>query len=122
MSNVIRMTPDSFISQAIEQGSELGLGSLEPVARTVFAISEAEVTCDINGIDGLFDRYGLASAATFSAAYRAIGAVEIGAAFELATLVTDPPPEELLARLNGMITERRGYSYQDIVRYVEQHV
>lgn len=116
------MTPESFISQAIEQGFELGLDSLEPVARTVFAISEAEVTCDINGIDGLFDRHGLASAATFSAAYRAIGAVEIGAAFELAILVGDPPPEELLARLNGMISERRGYSYQDIVKYVERHV
>jgi hypothetical protein len=51
------MNIEGFIDEVIKLGSQSGLSALNPIQRKVFLISEAEVSCDINGIDSFIDRY-----------------------------------------------------------------
>jgi len=50
------MSQDDFIEKAIDRGVREGLYSLDPVEQAIFAVSEAEVYCDMEGIDSLLDR------------------------------------------------------------------
>ena len=110
------MNSDSFIEQAIRAGDELGLTELSPIQQVVYAISEAEVWCDMEGIDTLIDKYGANSLILFAHAYSAIGAGKI--AKKLNALHEQPASESLRYRANRLITERSGYTYGDIWSYV----
>lgn len=114
------MDAAQFIEQAISQGETVGLDALDLKAKFVFAISEAEVTCDIDGIDNLVYRYGKASIALFAQAFAAIGASEISIALGEVALADDPIPEHLLSAVNRLITERNGYTYESIEAFVRK--
>ncbi|WP_295521721.1 hypothetical protein [uncultured Pseudacidovorax sp.] len=107
------MNPDSVIQDAIERGERYGLESLTGVQRVVFAISEAEVYCDNNGIDGLIHRYGVPGMRTFAEAFDAVGATDVASTL-LALAKGAPPPEALLDRANRLIVDRRGYTYESL--------
>jgi len=51
------MELDELIEAAISEGMRSGVGSLSPVKRVVFLISEAEVLCDMDGIDSFLRQY-----------------------------------------------------------------
>lgn len=107
------MDSDTAIREAVELGERHGLASLAGVQKLVFAISEAEVYCDKDGIDGLIHRYGVPAMRTFAEAFEAVGATEIATA--LRALTKDGPiPEAVLARVNTLITDRRGYNYENL--------
>jgi len=113
------MDSDSAIRDAVELGERHGLASLTGVQKLVFAISEAEVSCDKDGIDGLIHRYGRPTMRTFAEAFEAVGATEIASA--LIGLTTNGPiPEALLARANTLITDRRGYAYENLQALVSR--
>ena len=116
------MSSDGFIAQAIAQGAERGIAALDPVARTVYAVSEAEGYCDMEGIDGLFDRYGYEAASIFAEAFTSIGATEIAAAFTSVAQSSPPHSDRSLSHLNDLIRDRRGYAYESITAYVQQRV
>lgn len=116
------MSVDAFIADAIDRGAKHGLSSLAPLAQVVFAVTEAEVYCDMEGIDSLFEKYGYSSSALFADAFRAIGASKVGAAF-FDVAQSDPPISELLLdELNDLVRERCGYGYENISSYVQKHV
>jgi len=116
------LSADAFIGRAIAQGAERGMASLDPVAKTVYAICEAEVYCDMQGIDGLFDRYGYETAGVFAAAFSSIGATEIAAAFTAVAECSASPSDALLTHLNDLVRARCGYGHTDISEYVQQRV
>ena len=114
------MDADATIRDAIELGQSLGLGGLSGIQQVVFAISEAEVHCDIDGIDSLLHRYGIPAMNTFAQAYKAIGATEIANLLNDIARATAPIPESLLALVNDMVTERRGYDYENVRAFVSR--
>ncbi len=114
------MDANTFITAAIAAGETSGLDALESLQQIVFAVSEAEVTCDIDGIDNLIYRYGANSLPLFGRAYAEIGAAEIAEA--LRQLAKSPVSEPLLSRANSLITNRTGYDYEAIRTYVAAHI
>ena len=113
------MDPDTAIREAVALGEQHGLVSLAGIQKLVFAISEAEIYCDMDGIDGLIHRYGAPAMRTFAEAFEAIGATEIASAL-LALTKDGPIPEALLARVNVLITGRRGYAHEDLQALVSR--
>lgn len=71
------MTADEFIQDAIDRGSRDGASPLGPLARAVFLISEAEVECDMGGIDGFVERRDAGMLRETAAAFALVGAGEI---------------------------------------------
>jgi len=116
------MSPDDFIEKAIECGARDGLYSLGPVEQVIFAVSEAEVYCDMEGIDGLLDRYRNEAMEMFVSAFSSIGAVEIAETLKAITSPGASGREEMLARANELITVRRQYSYESIRAFVERKI
>jgi len=114
------MDADTFINEALAAGEEHGLHALQSVQQVIFAVSEAEVICDMEGIDSLIDRYGAECLPLFERAYAFIGASEIANA--LKQLALSPTSEEFLEQANSLITERRGYGYANIHAYVAAHI
>jgi len=114
----LTMSPDQFINEALDLGSHNGVASLDPDQRMVFLISEAEVDCDMNGIDTFLHRYGPDWLSETTAAFEAIGATDIAAglrAIDPETQRDDP----LLDKVNGLITSRTGYDFDAIRRVIE---
>src|SRR5512147_10279 len=109
---------EAFISEAIERGSAEGLSASTGPARTVFLISEAEVLCDMEGIDSFVDRYGPSGVAELAVAYAAIGAEWIASLLREIASSLPRSSDVLLSRANEQITSRLGYGYEDIVRAV----
>jgi hypothetical protein len=114
------MDADIFITSAIALGETSGLAALGSLQQIVFAVSEAEVTCDVDGIDNLIYRYGADSLPLFGRAYAEIGAAEIAEA--LRQLATSPMSESLLGRTNSLISNRTGYDYEAIRTYVAARI
>lgn len=110
-----------FINRAIAAGEERGLRALAPLERTVFAIAEAEVYCDKDGIDALILRYGVDQLPVFAGAFAEIGAAKVAASLS-ALGEKSGAPEQLLSVANELITGRVGYSYRRIVAYVEARI
>jgi hypothetical protein len=104
------MNAETFIENAIEIGQRSGWQALNTVQRFVFAISEAEVYCDKDGINSLIDHYGMNEMEIFADAFKAVGANEI--ANVLSNIARSPAPllEDLLSLANNLITQRNGYS------------
>ena len=110
--------PDVFIEAAIDAGFRDGLEALDPDQRLVFLISQAEVLCDMEGIDSFLDYYRPRWMPETAAAFAAIGATQIAAALGAITLDT-PPDDPLLDRANEFIVNRAGYDYEAIRRVIE---
>jgi len=113
--------PDAFINTAIEVGSRDGIDALDPDQRLIYLISEAEVLCDMEGIDSFLDRYFPKWIEETAAAFAEVGAAEIAVGLRAITADTtrDHP---LLDRVNDLITDRAGYDYETIRRAVEQRI
>ncbi|QGJ19853.1 MULTISPECIES: hypothetical protein [unclassified Polaromonas] len=113
------MDVDAEIRNAIEVGERQGLASLAGMRQQVFAISEAEVYCDKDGIDALVHRYGFSTMHIFAEAYRAIGAADIASAL-LELHAAGTPSRKLMSRANTLITRREGYSYENLETLVRR--
>jgi hypothetical protein len=107
------MDSNAAIRDALDLGERHSFTSLVGVQKLVFAISEAEVYCDKDGIDELIHRYGAPAMCTFAEAFEAVGATEIATAL-LALTNDEPVPEAALARANALITDRKGYAYENL--------
>ncbi len=116
------MNAESIINEAIARGESGGLMALTPVEQIVFAVAEAEAYCDMEGVDSLLEKYGRDRPALFANAFSAIGATAIAAAFLALVDAPSSAQEELLARLNELITTRHEYTYDSIRACVEQRM
>lgn len=84
------MNYDRFIYDAITLGSRDGVASLDDMQRIVFLVWEAEVMCDMDGIDAFLDRYDPEWIAETTISFERVGANEIAAEFRrLMTHVQD---------------------------------
>jgi hypothetical protein len=118
--------PDAFINTALEVGSRAlregrGIGALDADQRLVYLISEAEVLCDMEGIDSFLDRYFPQWMEETAAAFAEVGAAEIAVALRAidSDRIRDDP---LLDRANDLITSRTGYGYEAIRQAVERRL
>jgi hypothetical protein len=112
------MDTDAFINNAITLGSRHGLDALTSNQRVVFLISEAEVLCDMEGIDTFLDRYEPEWIAETASAFEYIGAMQIAHAFREPTTLPSNR-KATLDRLNTMITNRTGYNYDSIATAIQ---
>ena len=112
------LDPKGFIDDAIECGSRSGLQSLAGIARQVYLISEAEVLCDMEGIDSFLDKYGGAGVAELAGAYDRIGADAISSVLREISAAMPSPPDAALDLANNLIADRAGYGYEDIASAV----
>jgi hypothetical protein len=115
------LNADEFINTAIGLGARNGVAVLDPDQRLVFLISEAEVDCDMNGIDTFLNSYFPLWMAETADAFAAIGATEIAASLRAITRDTQRD-DPLLDRANDLITERSGYDYEAIHREIERRL
>ena len=118
--------PDAFIDAALEAGSRAlrdgrGLGALDADQRLVYLISQAEVLCDMEGIDAFLDLYFPQWMEETAAAFAEVGATEIAVALRAidADTTRDDP---ILYRANNLITSRTGYDYEAIRQAVERRL
>jgi hypothetical protein len=112
---------DAFITTAISLGERNGIAALDPDQRLVFLISEAEVDCDMNGIDTFLHSYFPLWMAETADAFAAVGATEI--ATSLKAITSDTQHEDpALDRANELITERSGYDYEAIRKEIERRL
>ena len=113
--------PGAFVDTAIEVGSRDGIGALDADQRLVYLISEAEVLCDINGIDNFLDLYFPQWKEETAAAFAEVGAAEIAIGLRAITAETlrDDP---LLDRVNDLIRGRAGYDYETIRKVVGERL
>jgi len=105
------------IELILKRGAERGLDSLTPAGRKVFLISEAEVLCDMEGIDSFLDRYS-ASVSEAADAFAAAGAGQIAGSLRAICAQLPARPDELLDRANTLIVARTGYDYDSILRII----
>jgi len=108
------LDPDRFIDEAIDEGRKSGLAALGNLAGLVFVISEAEVSCDMDGIDSFIDQYGSTGLSQLCAAFHAIGAESIAVSCRTVLESMPNPSEPDLDRLNSLISERAGYDYESL--------
>lgn len=116
------MNAEEIIDIAIEKGQAEGLSSLSNVEKLVFLISEAEVYCDMDGIDSLLDHYPKETIADCALSFRSIGAIDIAEALLAIVGAWPDRPDDLLERANILITDRIGYEYESIVNYINGKV
>jgi hypothetical protein len=91
--------PEAFISTAIEVGSREGIGASDADQRLVYLISEAEVLCDMEGIDAFLGRYLPQWMEETAAAFAEVGAS--GIAVVLRAIAADKMRDDpLLGRVN----------------------
>ena len=115
------MNTTQFIEQAISRGETEGIEALGPREKFVFAVSEAEVLCDMEGIDSLIQKYGVSSMESlFAQAFSAIGAHEIASALSRVATSEEPIAEHILSLANRLIAERHGYTYESIQVYFQR--
>ena len=115
------MNAEEYIDIAIRRGERLGLNSLAPLERKVFLISEAEVLCDMEGIDSLINRYGINELEECAEAFQSVGANEIATKLK-ASIRPESLSDGLLNELGSLISSRAGYSYESILQYVKERI
>lgn len=108
------MTADEFINAAIDKGQTAGLASLGPDERLVFLVSEAEVYCEVEGIDSLLDRYSSTDLQECVSAFAEIGATEIADALRSVISGLPTRDESALSKADSLIKDRTGYDYEAI--------
>lgn len=104
----------AFIEQALAEGRANGLAMLSKSSALVFVISEAEVCCDMDGIDTFIDSYGTPGLVRLASAYGAVGAGALASACRAVADAMPNPDEALLERLNSLVQERAGYDYESL--------
>jgi hypothetical protein len=109
--------PDILISTAIDAGVRDGIDALDAEQRLVFLISEAEVLCDMEGVEAFLARYAPRWLEDAVAAFEAVGATAIAAELRAAPL-DGAVSDQRLKRLNDLITGRVGYNYETVKRMV----
>ena len=112
------MDAAAFINYAIDRGSSMGLVELAGLEREVFLVSEAEVLCDLDGIDSFVDRYESSGLREAAAAFRQIGATDIAAGMEAMAASLPTVSEDLWDQVTRLVTARAGYDFESIERYV----
>ncbi len=113
------MSPDDFIKDVLSKPDQ-DVKALDSNQRLVWLISEAEVMCDMDGIDSFLRRYSNWLPET-ETAFRDVGAREIADGYE-AIRETATSDESKLDELNEFITERQGYDYESIRRVIQQRL
>jgi len=113
------MDTKEAINRAIEKGQAEGLSSLSDAERAVFLISEAEVHCDMDGIDSLLNRYSQETLADCANAFRAVGGSAIAEALSAIVAAWPDRPDGLLSRANELITGRCGYDCEAIAQWIK---
>lgn len=108
----------AFINDSITLGGRHGINSLTSSQRVVFLVSEAEVLCDMEGIDTFLDTYEPEWIAETASAFEYIGAMQIALAFRELTMLPSNR-QATLDRLNKMITNRTGYNYDSIATAIK---
>ena|SRR6266566_5630849 len=109
------------IELILKRGANHGLDSLTPAERKVWLISEAEVLCDMEGIDSFLDRYS-GSVLEAADAFAAAGAAQIAESLRAIHTRLPARPDELLDRANALVTARTGYDYDSVLRLVSDEV
>jgi hypothetical protein len=109
------MPSTDSIESVLKRGSEDGIQSLAPSERKVWLISEAEVLCDMEGIDSFLDRYEtlLPEAAN---AFAGAGATQIAESLRAIHSQWPTRSDELLDRANTLVTTRTGYDHDSVSR------
>lgn len=105
------------IESVLKRGAESGIDTLSASERKVWLISEAEVLCDMEGIDSFLDRYEslLPEAAD---AFADAGATQIADSLRAIHAHLPNRSDELLGRANALVTARTGYDYDSVARLV----
>jgi hypothetical protein len=115
-------TVDQVIDAALERGKTAGLKALDPISRWIFLVSEAEVLCDMEGVDSFIDRYGGAALLELTDAYRNLGARELAAASYVVAISLPARVSPQMDRLNRLITDRVGYDFDAICAEVTRQL
>lgn len=93
------------MDRILEKGAAGGLESLAGMERMVWLIAEAEVICDLEGIDSFREQYGMHLEET-ARAFARVGASDIASALG----------QEQWARANELIRARAGYDDESVRR------
>jgi len=51
------MKIDTYIEEAVTLGDKNGVESLSELQKTIYIIAEAEIMCDMDGIDSFIEKY-----------------------------------------------------------------
>jgi hypothetical protein len=113
--------PDEFIDKAIQTGSRNGIEALDADQRFVYLVSEAEVYCDMQGINGFLDRYSPRWIEETAAAFAELGASEIATTFRRIAANTTWD-DQLLEHITTLIARRSGYNYDTIRRAIKTRI
>lgn len=116
------MDPDAFIDAALDSGRSSGIDALDADQRLVYLISEAEILCDMEGIDTFLDSYFSRWISETAAAFSEIGAADIAADLRAIAASGREGNDVLLDRVNELITDRSGYDYESIRKAVERRL
>ena len=109
---------DAFVRSALDRGRAEGWSALTDVQRVPFLIAEAELDCDLGGIDDFLDRYRKPAVRATAEAFAAVGATAIGS--KLAKVAAQLPNrnDRLLGEVDDAIKDRDGYEPESIREYV----
>ena len=105
------------IDLILKRGAEGGIDSLSRSERKVWLISEAEVLCDMEGIDSFLDRYESLLPETADA-FAEAGATQIADSLRAIHAQLPSRLDELLDRASALVTARTGYDYDSVARLV----
>jgi hypothetical protein len=111
------MSSADTIHSILKRGAKGGLDALSSVERKVWLISEAEVLCDMEGIDTFLDRYDKVLPET-ATAFADVGATEIAESLRAIHAELPSRRDDLLDRANALLTARAGYDYESVARLV----
>lgn len=108
---------DYIIVSVLKRGAEGGIDSLCRSERKVWLISEAEVLCDMEGIDSFLDLYEnlLPEAAD---AFAEAGASQIAESLQAINAQLPNRSDDLLDHANALVTARAGYDYDSVARLI----
>ncbi|TLX73739.1 hypothetical protein E9993_14875 [Labilibacter sediminis] len=113
---------DLLINNIVDKGESLGIDGMVGYERIIFLISEAEVYCDMEGIDSFIDNYNNENLLELVEGYKKIGALELSKGF--INLINSQKEEKdaILEQLNDMITSRQGYNYDSIKEWLSSEI
>jgi hypothetical protein len=114
------MIPEEFIAEAIRKGSEQGIAVLDADQRLVFLIAEAEVLCDMEGIDSFLRPYAPNHVQECADSFREVGAVKIAASLD--SIAAGQASDQDLTNLNALIVERADYSFDAIAEVIRHRL
>lgn len=111
------MPSADYIDSILKRGAQGGIESLSRSERMVWLISEAEILCDMDGIDSFLDRYEeiLPEVAD---SFARVGAIQIAENLRAIHAKLPSRPEEFLDQTNALVTDRAGYDAAAVARLI----